>query len=65
MPIAKIELLPGRSDQTKEAIAREITDTLARHTGAAPEHIYVMFEEVARNNWAVAGKTFASQDAPK
>lgn len=60
MPIVKIELLPGRSDQAKAAIAAEITQTVARHTGAAPEHIYVMFGEVAPNNWAVAGKTFAS-----
>ncbi|MDX3905112.1 MAG: 2-hydroxymuconate tautomerase [Pigmentiphaga sp.] len=65
MPIVKIELLPGRPDQVKEAIAAEITDTMVRHTGSAPEHIYVMFDEVAHNNWAVAGKTFARQEGGK
>lgn len=63
MPIAKIEMLAGRSDSTKAEIAKEITATLARHTGASPEHIYVMFSDIEANNWAVSGETFAHKKA--
>ncbi|MBL0421090.1 4-oxalocrotonate tautomerase family protein [Ramlibacter sp. AW1] len=64
MPIVKIEMLAGRDAATKERIAVEITDVIARNTGAEPAHIYVMFSDVAPGDWAVAGRLFAPPPAP-
>lgn len=60
MPIVRIEMLPGRSQESKQKIAEEITATLTRALGVATGHIYVMFDEVAGQNWAVAGQFLPS-----
>lgn len=62
MPIVRVEMLAGRSQQAKQEIAAEITATIARHTGSDPAHVYVMFADVAHADWAVAGRFF---DPPK
>ncbi len=61
MPIVRIELLAGRSPEVKRALAAELTAVVARHLGNDPAHIYVMFQDVAHGDWAVAGRVF---DAP-
>ena len=62
MPIVRIEMLSGRSPQTKQRLAKEITDSMARICMVEPAHIYVMFQDISPQDWAVAGETFA---APK
>jgi 4-oxalocrotonate tautomerase len=58
MPIVRIEMLPGRSQETKQRLATEMTTLVARELGVDAAHIYVMFSEVAHNDWAVAGQFF-------
>ena len=58
MPIVRVEMLAGRDADTKQRIASEITEVISRNTGAAPDHVYVMFSDVAHADWAVAGRTF-------
>jgi 4-oxalocrotonate tautomerase len=62
MPIVRIELLAGRSPQIKQALAAELTAAVARHLGNDPAHVYVIFDDVAHHDWAVAGQVF---DTPK
>ena len=61
MPIIRVELLAGRPPEVKQALAAELTAVAARHLGSAPAHIYVIFNDVAHQDWAVAGRVF---DAP-
>ena len=58
MPIIRVELLAGRSPEMKQALAADLTAVVTRHLGSAPAHIYVMFNEVAHHDWAVAGRMF-------
>jgi len=58
MPIIRVDLLAGRPPAVKQALAAELTAVAARHLGGAPAHIYVMFNEVAHHDWAVAGRLF-------
>ncbi len=58
MPIVRIEMLAGRSPETKQQIAAEMTQTIARLCQVEPAHIYVMFHDVLHQDWAVAGKVF-------
>ena len=60
MPIVRIDMLAGRSAETKQAVAAEITATLARLCGTEAAHIYVMFNDVQHHDWAVAGQLFPS-----
>lgn len=63
MPIIRVEMLPGRSQETKAQLAAELTASAARCLGARPEHIYVIFSEVSGNDWAVGGG-FLTAHAP-
>jgi 4-oxalocrotonate tautomerase len=63
MPILRLEMLAGR---TPEQIA-ELADVLTRETARiakCPEaDIQIVFDEVARSNWAVGGKIVAPRAA--
>jgi len=58
MPIIRVELLAGRPPEVKKAFAAELTAVASRHLGSAPAHIYVIFNDVAHQDWAVAGRMF-------
>lgn len=60
MPIVRIEMLAGRSAQVKQQLAQEMTQTMVRLCHCDPAHVYVMFSDVAHEDWAVAGQLFAS-----
>lgn len=62
MPTVRIEMLQGRSQETKQQVADEITEVMCRLLGAEPGHVYVMFDEWAGANWSVGGK-FLSEPA--
>jgi 4-oxalocrotonate tautomerase len=64
MPIVRIEMLPGRSQAAKERVAESITKLLVREFSTAEEHVYVMFAEVDRADWAVGGQFFDENHVP-
>lgn len=60
MPIVRIEMLTGRSAETKQLIAHEITESMSRLCRVDPSHIYVIFDDIEHHDWAVAGKVFSA-----
>lgn len=60
MPIVRVEMLAGRSPETKRQIAVEMTQTMAKLCNVEPAHIYVMFTDVEHQDWSVGGKVFPS-----
>lgn len=60
MPIVKIQLLPGRSDEIKAKIAAGITDVLIDVGGGSRQNTIVLFEEISDNNWAIGGELVSS-----
>jgi len=56
MPYVKIEMLDGRTAEQKAALARAIADAFVEHGGAKRESVWVVFDDVARSNWAVGGE---------
>lgn len=59
MPIARVEMLAGRSAELKQQLATEMTALVARLCQSDPAHIYVIFNDVQHHDWAVAGRVFA------
>jgi 4-oxalocrotonate tautomerase len=59
MPIVRIELFPGRSQDKKLELARAITKAFETTLGSSPEDVTVQFCEIAQNDWVVAGKAFS------
>ncbi|MDO8751107.1 MAG: 2-hydroxymuconate tautomerase [Dehalococcoidia bacterium] len=56
MPIIRVEMWPGRTHEQKAALAKAITDAVVTIARTTPEATIVVFEEVAKENWAQAGK---------
>jgi len=55
MPYVRVEMLAGRSEDQKAAMAKAITDALVDHGSAKPDTVFVVFEDVRKEDWAVGG----------
>jgi len=62
MPIIRVEMWPGRTHAQKAELARAITDAVVTIAHTTPEGTIVVFEDVAKENWAQGGK-LASNDS--
>ncbi|MCK4698384.1 MAG: tautomerase family protein [Dehalococcoidia bacterium] len=60
MPIVRVEMWPGRTKSQKAELARVITEAMVSIAHTTPEATTVIFEDVAKENWAVGG-VLASQ----
>jgi 4-oxalocrotonate tautomerase len=53
---------PGRTPAQKRELARVITDAVVNIAQTTADATIVIFEEVARENWAQAGKLASEQE---
>lgn len=61
MPIVKIDILAGRDDATKRALAEKLTAAVSETLGLPPEATHVVIEEHDRANWAIGGVRFSDK----
>lgn len=59
MPIIRVEMWPGRTHAQKAELAKRITEAVVTVAKTTPEATIIVFEDVAKENWAMAG-TLAS-----
>ncbi len=55
MPIVRIEMWPGRTHAQKAELARVITEAMVTVAHTTPEATTVVFQEVAKEDWATGG----------
>ena len=55
MPIVRISMWPGRTKEQKAELAKAITESIADIAKAPPEATIIVFEDVAKDDWAEAG----------
>lgn len=55
MPHANIQILEGATREQKAALVRDLTDSMVRHLGKRPEHIHIVIQEIAEENWGYEG----------
>ncbi|HLG50384.1 MAG: tautomerase family protein [Chloroflexi bacterium] len=56
MPLVIVKLYEGRTIEQKRAAAKAITDVIVETLKTTPEATQVIFEDVKRSDWAIAGK---------
>jgi 4-oxalocrotonate tautomerase len=54
-------MFAGRSREAKRTLAKELTDTFVRVCGGKPEAVTIVIENVAKEDWAVAGELMADR----
>jgi 4-oxalocrotonate tautomerase len=55
MPIVRVQMWSGRTHSQKAELARLITDAIVGVAGTTPDATIVIFEDMAKENWAVGG----------
>ena len=56
MPVIKVEMFEGRSIEQKRELVEVLSKETARITGCSVESIYVIIDEVKKENWGAGGK---------
>jgi 4-oxalocrotonate tautomerase len=59
MPLVEINLWPGRDAATKARLIHEVTEAVARTTGASTDVVEVIIREVPKTDWGMGGKPFS------
>ncbi|MCC7104965.1 MAG: 4-oxalocrotonate tautomerase [Chloroflexi bacterium] len=55
MPTVRVEMYEGRSVDQKRALSKAITEAVMEHANVSAESVHVVFTDIPRTNWAVAG----------
>jgi len=63
MPVVSIKLAGNLSHEQKKQIAEEITDTLERLADKPRRYIFISFEELPYENWAISGQLLDEEDS--
>lgn len=62
MPIVRVEMFAGRTHAQKQELARAITEAVVNIAHTTAEQTIVVFTDVQREDWAVAGKLASDED---
>ena len=56
MPIIRVEMFTGRTEQQKQALVRELTDAFVNAVGGTPESVNVVITDVDKSDWGSGGE---------
>jgi len=56
MPILRLEMHPGRTQDQKRAFVREATKAAVETLVCPPESVEIIITEISKESWAAAGK---------
>jgi len=63
--VIRTELLAGRTRQQKRAFTKAVTDAFAATLGGVPQSVHVIFHDVEKDDWGVAGRLTSDLAPPK
>ena len=55
MPVITVELFEGRTKEQKQRYAKELTDLTVRLLGTPQEHVWIIFRDTPKSDWAMGG----------
>jgi len=61
MPILQIHLLEGRDKEKKKKLVEKVTQAVCESLDVKPEQVRIILSEMARGNYAAAGKLFSEK----
>ena len=61
MPHVAITMIPGRDDETKQALALKTQAFLVGELGVAPEFVSVSIQDISKEEWAESMKQFPDE----
>ena len=64
MPYINVRILSGATTTQKRAVIRDLTHSMVKRLGKSPEHIHIVIDEVAPENWGFAGSLTSDLNLP-
>lgn len=61
MPIIRVEMFKGRTQDQKRALAKEVTDAFLRTCGGTPDSVQVVIVDMEKSDWSKAGVLFSEK----
>jgi 4-oxalocrotonate tautomerase len=61
MPFINIKMTPGATSEQKAQLIKSVTQLMVDLLGKNPQTTHVVIEEVAVDNWGIAGETIAAR----
>ena len=59
MPTIRVDLFEGRTAEQKRAFVEAVTQVVVDTLGSSADSVDVIFTDVAKQNWATAGKLWS------
>jgi 4-oxalocrotonate tautomerase len=63
MPLVRIDLWAGQSQDCKDALMRDVTRVVVEAVGCPPEAVEIVIYETAKANWSSGGVSHAQKFA--
>lgn len=64
MPVVRVTFYEGRTVAMKRAIAEAFTDALVRIVNSKREDVYVIYEDIAKEDWVIGGAPELRTETP-
>ncbi|MEL6580160.1 MAG: 4-oxalocrotonate tautomerase family protein [Cyanobacteria bacterium J06621_12] len=55
MPYVNVQILKGATREQKAELVKEVTDSLVRILDKKPEHVHIVIQEIADEDWGYSG----------
>lgn len=55
MPYVNVQITKGANRDQKRALVEDITKSLVTHLNKKPEHIHIVIQEIAEEDWGYDG----------
>ena len=55
MPYVNIQITKGATRDQKRSLVADITESLVRNLNKKPEHIHIVIQEIAEEDWGFDG----------
>ncbi len=65
MPFVNIRILEGHSQERKDEMSRRIATAISDVTGIPKDVIWIVFDDVSRDDWSVGGVSVSALDKQK
>jgi|TARA_B110000914_G_C15351796_1_gene394268 4-oxalocrotonate tautomerase len=61
MPLIRVEMFSGRTDEQKKVLVKELTDSFIKSCGGNREAVDVIITDIEQKNWGKAGELYSSK----
>jgi len=55
MPLVRVSIFTGKTPEQKKEIVDGFTDIIAKALNISKEHVWIVFDEIPKENWNIGG----------